>query len=126
MEASGTRYRKRGTSHSDPDERGSSRKQQSHSPRARARRSEPLIKGVLVEAWSEGGERRAFALGWLHEIAPSRWAVTPFALREVGGANIPFDREAAIPTPAPATFDQATAALTVWATDVMAHAPLHR
>jgi hypothetical protein len=84
--------------------------------------SEPLIKSILVEAWSLG-ERRAYARGWLDEFA-QRFTVTPFYLREVGGGAVPFQRGAAIST---LTFDQATVALAAWATDMMAlRAPLRR
>lgn len=83
-------------------------------------------KAVRLEAWSEG-ERRAYAAAWLGEIAPSEYTVTPFQLREIGGADIPFELGALTTSIPLNTFDQATAVLKDWATEMMArHARLHR
>lgn len=79
----------------------------------------PLRAGILIEAFTDGTDRRAHAQGWAIEMAPDHLEVVPFSLREVAGQDVAWfapARGKPILTANPVrTRQEAESVLAVWA-----------
>jgi hypothetical protein len=79
----------------------------------------PSRAGILIQAFTDGTDRRAEAQAWAIEIAPDRLELVPFALREVAGQDVGWfapARGKPILTANPIrTLGEAETVLAVWA-----------
>jgi hypothetical protein len=91
---------------------------QVHTKASEIDRKSPQV-GTLIEAYTDGTDRRAHAQAWEIEIAPDRLEVVPIRLREVAGPDVKWHtpaREQPILTANPIrTRQEAVNVLAVWA-----------